>query len=164
MAIRAPLLVILLSLLTLGCDTAPVNAAHDHANAIGEHERCHMCGMMIKKYPGPKGELLLSGGEINPSFCSTRDMFMFALQPENQRQISQAYVHDMAITDWDHPDDSAFIDATQAWYVYGTSRKAVMGSAVAPFSTAEAAEQFAREYGGAVFSYEQITLSLLTAE
>lgn len=132
--------------------------------SIGDHDRCHLCGMMITKYPGPKGMLQLKNTEISPKFCSTRDMFNFALQSENQRQISHLMVHDIGSTDWKKPSDSAFIDATKAWYVYGTSRKAVMGSAVASFATKESAQAFAEGYGGAVLQYEQITLGLLAGE
>jgi copper chaperone NosL len=132
--------------------------------SIGEHERCYLCGMMITKYPGPKGTLQLKNTDVSPKFCSTRDMFNFALQPENQRQISHLMVHDIGTTDWEHPDDSAFIDATKAWYVYGTSRKAVMGSAVASFATKESAKTFAEAFGGAVLLYDQITLELLAGE
>ena len=132
--------------------------------SIGEHERCHLCGMMITKYPGPKGTLQLKNTDISPKFCSTRDMFNFALQPENQRQISHLMVHDIGTTDWEKPNDGAFIDATKAWYVYGTSRKAVMGSAVASFATKESAQTFAEEFGGVVLQYKQITLGLLAGE
>lgn len=134
------------------------------AQSISEHDRCHLCGMMITKYPGPKGALQLKSAEISPKFCSTRDMFNFALQPENKRQISHLMVHDMSVTEWKNPQDTSFIDATKAWYVYGTSRKAVMGSAVASFSTKASAEAFAEEFGGAVLQYEQITLGLLAGE
>lgn len=129
--------------------------------AIDDHDRCHICGMVITKYPGPKGQLFLKGTESVPKFCSSRDMFNFALQTENQRQITAMYVHDAASTDWESPSDSHFIDAKTAYYVYGTSKKAVMGPAVAPFSTLEAAEKFANEYGGRVLDFEDITLELL---
>ncbi|MEZ9235035.1 nitrous oxide reductase accessory protein NosL [Shewanella sp. 10N.286.52.A9] len=135
--------------------------ADSHAHAIHEHDRCHMCGMMITKYPGPKGQLKLKNVEKNPSFCSTRDMFSFLLQPENARQVTQIWVHDMAATSWDDPKDEHFIDGKTATYVYGTSRQAVMGSAVASFSTVNAAEQFANEYGGAVLGFDDITIGLL---
>ncbi|BDM65597.1 nitrous oxide reductase accessory protein NosL [Shewanella sp. NFH-SH190041] len=130
--------------------------------AIDAHDRCHICGMMITKYPGPKGELILKNTESVPKFCSSRDMFNFALQAENQRQIQAYYVHDAGKTDWAKPDDSAFIDAKTAYYVYAPQKKAVMGPAVAPFSSLEAAEKFAAEYGGRVMKFDDITLSLLS--
>ncbi|MCF1428440.1 MAG: nitrous oxide reductase accessory protein NosL [Shewanella sp.] len=129
--------------------------------AIDDHDRCHICGMMITKYPDPKGQVFLKYSDNIPKFCSSRDMFNFALQTENQRQISALYVHDAAATDWEHPADFAFIDAKTAYYVYGTSKKAVMGPAVAPFSSKAAAEKFAAEYGGRVLDFESITLDLL---
>ncbi|MCL1056688.1 nitrous oxide reductase accessory protein NosL [Shewanella gelidimarina] len=131
---------------------------------IHEHDRCHMCGMMIKKYPGPKGQVHLKGLQVTPKFCSTRDMFNFALQSENQRQVTDLFVHDMAKTDWESPEDSAFIDAKTAWYVYGASKKAVMGPAVASFGTKEGAVKFAQELGGIVLSYDQIDTQLLAGE
>ncbi|CAM3918143.1 MULTISPECIES: nitrous oxide reductase accessory protein NosL [Shewanella] len=161
---RAFIFIFICSLFMSGCGAAESDT-HSHASlVIDAHERCHMCGMMVKQYPGPKGSLHLKGGELQPKFCSTRDMFMFALQPENRRQVETLWVHDMAATDWQYPDDEHFIDATKAWYVYGSNRKAVMGVAVAPFSTLTAAEEFARQYGGAVFKYDEITLELLSAD
>ncbi|QBF82995.1 nitrous oxide reductase accessory protein NosL [Shewanella maritima] len=157
---------ILLSLMLLFTISAcsaeqPHEHDHHHVGAIGDHERCHMCGMMITKYPGPKGQIMFNDSAKNPKFCSTRDMFNFALQPENQRKIGHLYVHDMAKTSWEKPSDEHFIDAKTAWYVYGTSRKAVMGSAVATFSTEQAATEFAREFGGVVLRYDDISLELL---
>ncbi|WP_144211315.1 nitrous oxide reductase accessory protein NosL [Shewanella donghaensis] len=135
-------------------------AIHD-SQAIHDHDRCHMCGMMIKKYPGPKGELFLKNSDAIPKFCSTRDMFNFVLQPENQRQVSQVFVHDMAKTSWEMPEDDSFIDGTKAWYVYGSSRKGVMGPSVGSFSSVDAAQHFAKEFGGAVLAYDEVTLEIL---
>jgi len=158
------ILTLLIIPLLFACSRGDAVIEPIQAEAIHDHERCHLCGMMIKKYPGPKGQLHLKSEEIVPKFCSTRDMFNFSLQPENKRQITAIMVHDMSVTDWSHPDDKHFIDATKAWYVYGTSRKAVMGPAVASFGTEEGAVQFAKEFGGAVLGYEQITLELLAGE
>lgn len=154
--------ILLLVPLLFACSPENVVAEIDsHAHGIHEHDRCHMCGMMITKYPGPKGQLQLGNLENNPSFCSTRDMFSFLLQPENARQVHQIWVHDMAATSWDNPQDEHFIDGKTATYVYGTSRQAVMGPAVASFSSVEAAEKFANEYGGAVLEFDDITIELL---
>ncbi|WP_394132242.1 nitrous oxide reductase accessory protein NosL [Shewanella maritima] len=154
---------LLLGLMVSACNSPETSAEHIHPEGIHDHDRCHMCGMMITKYPGPKGEIALKNAEASPKFCSTRDMFNFALQPENQRQIAGMFVHDIGSTDWQTPNDEHLINATSAWYVYGTSRKAVMGSAVASFATKEAATEFAQEYGGAVLKFDQITLELLSS-
>ncbi|TVL38940.1 nitrous oxide reductase accessory protein NosL [Shewanella algae] len=157
LAIAIPILLLGLP----GCTPAQSHNHEHHAQHLKQHDRCHMCGMMITKYPGPKGQLMLKDSDAVPKFCSSRDMFSFALQPENQRRIKAMFVHDMGTTDWEQPDDNAFIDATTAWYVYGTSKKGVMGPAVAPFSTKEAAQAFAEAWGGRVLAYEEITLELL---
>ncbi|QYK13280.1 nitrous oxide reductase accessory protein NosL [Shewanella rhizosphaerae] len=161
---RAFIFIFISALFISGCGAAESDTHNHDGLVIGNHERCHMCGMMVKQYPGPKGSLDLKDNEMQPKFCSTRDMFMFALQPENRRQVEVLWVHDMAATDWQHPEDEHFIDATKAWYVYGSNRKAVMGVALAPFSTLAAAEAFAQQYGGAVFEYDEITLELLSAK
>ncbi|MBV7316973.1 nitrous oxide reductase accessory protein NosL [Shewanella sp. NIFS-20-20] len=155
------LLTLLLIPLAVACSDNQAIADISVASTITEHDRCHLCGMMITKYPGPKGQVVIDNGDYNPKFCSSRDMFTFALQPENKRQVTALFVHDVGVTDWAHPQDSAFIDAKAAYYVYGTSKKAVMGPAVAPFSSLAAAEAFANEFGGDVLSFEDITLELL---
>ncbi len=148
--------------LLMACGHGEHDADTHSGIQIDGHDRCHMCGMMVKQYPGPKGSVLLKSVDNSPKFCSTRDMFIFALQPENKRQIESMWVHDMATTGWEEPDDAHFINAKKAWYVYGSNRKAVMGPAIAPFSSLDAAEKFVQQYGGAVFEYEQIDLSLLS--
>lgn len=146
----------------LACSQSESGTPKQQAAMINQHDRCHQCGMMIKKYPGPKGQVHLRGATLVPKFCSTRDMFSFALQPENERQISSLMVHNMAVTDWVNPVDSSFIDAKTAWYVYGTSKQAAMGPAIASFGTKETAEQFAKEFGGAVLQFEDVDLELIT--
>ncbi|GLS82235.1 hypothetical protein GCM10007894_02120 [Paraferrimonas haliotis] len=117
--------------------------------------------MAITRYPGPKGQIFMKGSDEPAKFCSTRDMMIFALQPENRRQIEAIFVHDMAATDWESPADTAFISAEDAKFVYHTSKKAVMGPAVAPFSDENAATTFIDEWGGKLYSLDQITIDLL---
>jgi copper chaperone NosL len=141
-----------------------VTATDLRPEPLHDHDRCHLCGMMITKYPGPKGQVILNDGETRPRFCSSRDMFNYVLQPENGRRTLALFVHDMGATNWETPDDSAFIDAKSAFYVYGTSKKAVMGPAVAPFASREAAEKFAADFGGRVLGFDDISLELLKGE
>jgi len=155
---------LLLAPLLLGCNKGQVLDNQYKAEMIHEHDRCHLCGMVITQHPGPKGQVHLKAEKMVPKFCSSRDMFNFALQPENKRQIAYMMVHDIASTNWEQPDDGAFIDAASAFYVYGTSKKAVMGSAVAPFSTKAAAEAFAKENGGRLLTFKDITLELLAGD
>ncbi len=71
------------------------------------------------------------------------------------------YVHDMAQTTWEHPADGAFVPAQSAFYVAGHALKGAMGPTLASFKERSSAEAFAREYGGRVLRYGEITLKLL---
>ncbi|MBV1922271.1 MAG: nitrous oxide reductase accessory protein NosL [Pseudomonadales bacterium] len=129
--------------------------------AIESGDECHLCGMLIGNFPGPKGEMYLRRDPQIKKFCSTRDMLSFYLQPENTHHAEVMYVHDMAVTPWDNPDDKVFIDAKTAWYVSGMSKKGAMGGTLASFSTEGTARQFIVESGGELLSFDQITLTLL---
>lgn len=129
--------------------------------AIESGDECHLCGMLIGEFPGPKGEMYLRRDPQIKKFCSTRDMLSFYFQPENTHQTDAMFVHDMAVTPWDNPDDKVFIDARTAWYVYGMNKKGAMGGTLASFSTRETASTFVVESGGKLLSFDQITLALL---
>ncbi|TKB50154.1 nitrous oxide reductase accessory protein NosL [Ferrimonas aestuarii] len=127
---------------------------------IGEQRRCHQCGMFIKRYPGPKAMVRVKGQESALAFCSTGDMFQFVLQPENVRQIKEVWVHDMGKTDWDNPQDHAFMPAEKAWFVTGSNRHGAMGPTLVSFSVQQQAQAFANSYGGSVKPYDEISLNM----
>lgn len=131
------------------------------AVAIESSDECHLCGMIISNYPGPKGQLYSRGINGNMKFCSTRDMFAFIVDPENQHNIQQAFVHDMAVTPWGNPDDEIYIDAKKAFYVIGHGKKGAMGPTLGSFSKRSDAEAFAEVEGGRVLTFDQVTLDVL---
>lgn len=131
------------------------------AVAIESGDECHLCGMVIGEFPGPKGELYLHGQPRVHKFCSTRDLFAFLLQPENRHRASQIYVHDMVQSPWNSPDDNHFIDAQSAWYVAGHSQPGAMGATLASFALEADAIDFAHLYGGEVLTFQSISLELL---
>ena len=124
-------------------------------------DECHVCGMAITRFPGPKGEAITAREEQVRKFCSTRDMFSWVLQPENVNRDHTLYVHDMAETEWVEPADTALIDAREAFYVVGSERTGAMGPTLASFAEASAAEAFAAEFGGEVVPFADITLDHL---
>ncbi|TYC57527.1 nitrous oxide reductase accessory protein NosL [Marinobacter sp. BW6] len=124
-------------------------------------DECHVCGMMIDNFPGPKGEAITEKNQHVRKFCSTRDMFAWALQPENVNRNHTLYVHDMAETEWASPDDTSLIDAREAFYVVGSSRKGAMGPTLASFGNQADAGGFAAEHGGEVLAYSEITMDHL---
>ena len=142
-----------------------VQTPHE-AVAIESADECHLCGMLISNFSGPKGELFRKGitkadGDSVKKFCSTRDMFSFYLDPENKRNTTTMLVHDMSKSPWDTPNDEYFIDAREAWFVADSSKTGAMGKTLASFSKQIDAQEFADEFGGKVISFTQIDLSVL---
>jgi len=142
-----------------------VQTLHE-AVAIESNDECHLCGMLISNFSGPKGELFRNGiteaeGNSVKKFCSTRDMFSFYLDPENKRNVSSMLVHDMSKSPWDTPNDAYFIDARNAWFVAGSSKTGAMGKTLASFSIQAQAQAFADEFGGKVLSFSQVDMSVL---
>lgn len=124
-------------------------------------DECHVCGMIISGFPGPKGQAFTEREQSVRKFCSTRDMFAWFLQPENKTRDHTLYVHNMAQTDWETPDDTHLIDAREAWYVTGSRRAGAMGPTLASFASREEAAAFAREHGGKVLAFAEITMDHL---
>jgi copper chaperone NosL len=136
------------------------------AVAIESADECHLCGMLVSNFSGPKGELFRKGlteaeGNNVKKFCSTRDMFSFYLDPENKRNVTTMLVHDMSKSPWDTPNDAYFIDAHNAWFVSGSSKTGAMGKTLASFSKQVDAKNFANEFGGKVLNFSQVELSVL---
>lgn len=165
--ISRPLLLALLFSLMAACgnnDTA--TKTPETPVAILDADECHLCGMAMKTFPGPKGEAYEKmgfGGQQSEvrKFCSTRDLFSWYLQPENIDNTNTIYVHDMARSDWNKPDDEHMIDGRKAWYVNGSNQMGAMGPTLAAFSQQSDAEFFAKQYGGRILRFEDITMDEL---
>ncbi len=120
--------------------------------------------MAITKFPGPKGQAFDNRGKQVKKFCSTSELIFWYLQPENINNVSELYVHDMANTQWDKPDDALLISARDATYVINSSMKGSMGNALASFLSAREAAKFANQYGGEVVSFNGLTLTSIAAK
>jgi copper chaperone NosL len=116
---------------------------------------CALDGMSIADYPGPKAQILYEDGP--PEFyCDTVEMFAMALRPEARRPIRGIFTQDMAKADWTEPRGH-WIDARAAFFVEGSARKGSMGPTFASFARREDAEAFAREHGGRVLAFGEVT-------
>lgn len=152
---------LLLPILLIGCGEDPQQTMLRNAVAIESADECHLCGMIISNFTGPKGESYQKDKQDINKFCSTRDLFAFLFQPENARLVQEVYVHDMSQSPWNKPNDEHFIDAKTAWYVIGSNQKGAMGSTLASFSEENDAKAFSKSFGGKVYQYEDITLELI---
>lgn len=149
---------LLSALLLAGCGESDAGAQVRRAVAIEQGDECHLCGMAISRFPGPKGEAYEQGEEQVRKFCSTRDLLNWALDPENRHARQQLWVHDMGQVPWEKPDDGHFIDAESAWYVVDSNQSGAMGPTLASFGQQEVAERFAAQYGGQVLTFNDLNL------
>lgn len=131
-------------------------AAGVSAATFTDTDQCASCAMVIKKYPGPKGLIVLKDRSVQ-QFCSARGTACGYAAAMKKSGVVHVFMHDAGATDWKNPDDSKLIDATKAWFVYGSKVKAVMGPSLAPFATKEAAEAFQKENGGKLMSFADLT-------
>ncbi|MGC3875224.1 nitrous oxide reductase accessory protein NosL [Halomonas sp. GXIMD04776] len=156
------LLLVLVFVFTLaGCDQEPEQSALASPQPITDGDACHVCGMTITNFPGPKGQAFMKNDSEALKFCSTMDLFAFLKQPENETQISHAYVHDIGKTTWEAPADDAYIRAVDAWYVVGHDQPGAMGHTLASFAEQDQAEKFSKEHGGEIIRFEDVDLELL---
>lgn len=150
---------LMMCLALAGCDKPQATAAGEATPAFHRSDECHVCGMVISDFPGPKGAAVGAGGVRK--FCSPAEMFSWWLQPENHRADVKLYVHDMGRSQWDAPDDAHLIDARTAYFVIGSGLKGAMGVVLASFSDAQAAYKLASINGGQVLRLEDIDQTLL---
>jgi copper chaperone NosL len=161
--LRRTLFLFSTAILLAGCKDGKESAAALKPQEIGRHDRCHLCGMVILNYEGPKAQVYLKNVAEPVKFCSTRDAFTFALQPENQRRLQAFFVTDLSRTAWDKPTAESFMDAKSAYFVLGSRREGAMGSEAVPFSVQKDAEGFQKREGGKILRYGDITLNALNS-
>ncbi|HYD78128.1 nitrous oxide reductase accessory protein NosL [Ramlibacter sp.] len=117
---------------------------------------CDLDGMLLADYPGPKAQIHYAGVAAPVFFCDTTELFAQLLRPEQVRPVRAAYVQDMAKADWNKPMGH-WIEARSGFYVAGSKRHGSMGPTFASFATREAADGFAKAFGGRVYAFAEVT-------
>ena len=160
--------ILCLGLLLLTCtacdesqDAVQPNPAQLSRDAIG-----YYCNMIVADHQGPKAQIFLAGRSDPIWFSSVRDGIAFTLLPEEPKNRSAFYVHDMGKADWSAPENDHWISAAGAYYVIESAMRGGMGASEAvPFSERVEAEAFAARHGGRVVTLAQIPQSyILSAE
>lgn len=149
----------LLSLGLLACGKEEEEQVVREPVAFHQDDSCHVCGMVISEFEGPKGQSV--GNEGVRKFCSTAEMLGWWMQPENRISDASLFVHDMGQSEWSAPDDAHLIDARTAYYVIDIPLKSAMGATLASFSDEAAAQALADEHGGRVLRFEDIDQDVL---
>lgn len=155
------LLAVVAAVLLTACSDETKQTINTDPVAFHSGDECHVCGMLIVEWPGPKGQSINTQTGETVKFCSTVDMFSWLLQPENKTLQAKIYVHDMAQTAWDKPEDEHLVDAREAWYVMGSGLLGSMGPAIPSFADRAAADKLAAESGGRVLTFDEIDLDVL---
>lgn len=127
---------------------------------IEQGTTCSLDGMLLADYPGPKAQIHYAGQTEPDFFCDTVEMFHTLLEPEQLRAVRGVFVQDMAKADWNAPHGH-WIDARNAFYVYGSKRDGSMGPTIASFALEADATKFAAEYGGKVYHFADITPAMV---
>ena len=150
------------TLMLSACSDTEQTTANTAPQAFNESDECHVCGMIIDRFPGPKGQGMAGQKQtITRKFCSTRDLFSWYFQPDIRPNVTQMYVHDMGRSDWTHPDDRHLMDAKSATYVIGSAKKGAMGPTLAAFADPADANAFAEQHGGSVVKFSELTLDII---
>ncbi len=123
---------------------------------IAKDTACTLDGMLLADYPGPKAQIHYAGQPAPEFFCDTMEMLSMYLKPEQARKVNAVYVQDMGKTPWQSPQ-GAWIDARTAYYVLGSKKHGSMGPTLASFGKEAEAQAFAKEQGGKVLPFAQIT-------
>jgi len=150
---------VLLATLVIGCakHESPVKAVE-----IDRGTTCSLDGMNLMDYPGPKAQIHYDKGEPD-FFCDTMEMFSIYLRPEQKKRVSALFTQDMGKTPWEQPKGH-WIDAKSAYYVQGSKKFGSMGPTLAAFARIEDARTFAKQYGGKVLRFNEVTLDMVALD
>ena len=121
---------------------------------------CALDGMTLLDFPGPKAQIQYSTGAPD-FFCSTMEMFSIYLQPEQKKQITGIFTQDMGKTDWENPKGNWF-DAKKGFYVLDSKKLGAMGPTLGAFARKEDAETFAKQHGGKMLQFDQVTIEMVS--
>ncbi|MDR2011537.1 MAG: nitrous oxide reductase accessory protein NosL [Rhodanobacter sp.] len=123
---------------------------------------CSLDGMRLADYPGPKAQIHYTTGAPD-FFCDTIELFSVHLRSEQGRRIQAMYVQDMGAADWKHPQGH-WIDARTAFYIVGSDQHGSMGPTIASFADQAQADAFAKQHGGKLYRFEQITPDMVSLD
>ena len=127
---------------------------------LTQETSCSLDGMTLLDFPGPKAQIQYSTGAPD-FFCSTMEMFSIYLQPEQKKRITGIFTQDMGKTEWNNPKGNWF-DAKNGFYVLDSRKFGAMGPTLGAFARREDAEAFAKQHGGKVLQFNQVTIEMVS--
>jgi nitrous oxide reductase accessory protein NosL len=148
--------------------------------AIGEDDRCDVCGMVIRNHPGPIAQIFYAENEPedhgNPArFCSAWEAFQYDFDRRNEGWSRRAfYTTDYSDVDYEiatdggerfisaHPSAEAFAAGESVTFDAGSSVLGAMGADLIGFTDETDARAFADEHGGEVVAFADVTPSIVS--
>ena len=122
---------------------------------------CLVRNLKIYKDPRWAAKVELKNGK-KVYFCSPKSMFEFYHQPGKWYDVgvkSEKDFKDIIVTDYLTME---LIDATKAFYVYGSRAISPAGDDLAVFKTKESASNFAKKYSGKrIFKFDEVSPPLI---
>lgn len=129
------------------------------AQTITAEVRCPVCGMYPARYPKWAAQVVLADRSLR-AFDSPADLFRYLhSRARYEKQAGAAQISAIYLTDY---AKGGWVAAPQAWLVVGSKVLGPMRHADLPaFGSRDGAEQFMREQGGRLFSFEGVTPELV---
>ena len=138
----------MIALFLMACGTAPVDPVDAAPEEPGLAE-CSVCGMVVREQPAPRGQVVLREGQ-HLHFCSIGDLRAWLDAPSALGAPVATYVEvlpadqdPLSISSAPHP----WVQAEDAWYVFGARRPGVMGLPVLTWTDAGVARRVAHQLG-----------------
>lgn len=140
---------------------AAVNAADAYPpQVVGKQQRCPVCGMYPARYPRWQGQIIFRDNKMS-AFESPAELFRFRFdmakfdKEHSAADIAQIYLSDYNGSGWIKPE--------QVFLVVGSDANGPMGPDMPAFKSSQDAERFAKEHGGHVIQFGQVTAETLQA-
>ena len=148
---------VILALFSVGCSKTPEPAPSPVE--LTRDDSCSLCGMIPVNFPGAKAQIHYESRQME-QFCCTLDLFTYYLSPGGPTRITAIYVNDMGKADYEHPSGH-WIEAREAFFVFGGDVMGIMGEALVPFELKENADGYLKKHGGSILKFDEVTLEML---
>ncbi|MFP4628353.1 MAG: nitrous oxide reductase accessory protein NosL [Halobacteriales archaeon] len=149
--------------------------------ALDGDKYCDTCGMLIEAQPGPAGQAHYDGfapeAHDPPAwFCSATCAYEYTFERERDgHDLEVLYLTDYTAVDWEvttdddarfitaHLSAEAFARARELSLVAGSEVRGAMGADLIGFSEAADAEAFVDEFGGTIYTHDEVTPELVAS-
>ena len=122
----------------------------------GPETRCQVCGMYPARFPHHHSQVQTADGSTI-HFCSTKCLVSFKSEPakyvKNPTKIKATWVQVYPEGGWEYADG--------LYYLAGSSVLGPMGQEALPFRQLKDAEKLAREKGGKVYRFSELTPDII---